>query len=120
MKIFSFRGKDDDEEIPEGLSELLEGITAMIQDFADDEEEEPFSDEVKADHQKVSHLAVYMDELEDYRSTDGNKLRYLAMNKYRQSLEAGNCVHDCEVADNLVAMADRLDELDLKESEIGT
>ncbi len=116
MRIFSF-GKDDDEEIPE-LRQLLEGITELITKF-EGSEGEVFDEETTADHKRVAHLAQYMDELDDYRKTDGNKLRYLSMQKYRKALEAGRCVHDCEVADDLLGMADRLDELDLKESEIG-
>ncbi len=121
MRIFSF-GNDDEEELPEGLRKLLKSITELIANFeGDDLDGEPFDEETTADHKRVAHLATYMDELDDeHRNTDGNKLRYLSMRKYRKALEEGKCVHDCEVADDLLGMADRLDELDLKESEIST
>ncbi len=132
MKIFSFGGSDDDDKLPKELEDLLEAIAGLVADSAtinvagalgiihgpDISDEQ--KDQILADHVRVEQLAIHMDRLDDdARNTDGNKLRYLAMEGYKKDILGDGCIHGNQVSEDLLEMADRLDELDLKESEIG-
>ena len=128
MEIFRLRDEPP-EDMPEDLKRLLEKITDTIKKFTEaegltlaDHPVDGMEDHVKADHLRVEALAKHMQSIRGIsasQNTDGNKLRYLAMQLYIVALEDGNCVHDNAPAEDLTHMADRLDELDLKESEIG-
>ena len=129
MEIFSI-GDEPPEDMPDELKRLLSKISETIKEFTEtegltlaDHPVDGMDDQVKADHLKVEALAKYMQSIRGIpadQNTDGNKLRYLAMQLYTVALRDGDCVHDNAPAEDLTDMADRLDGLDLLESEIGT
>ena len=128
MKFFRWKEGEDPPDVPPELMSLIEGLTEMIRTNVGEAGimaivggeilgREDMSDEVRADHDRVEHLAHHLHDLgEDVEGfSDGNKLRFLAAEGYRRAVEGGGCVHESPVPDALLGMADRLDELDLKE-----
>ena len=129
MKIFSFGNGDKPEEVeipPEvkaAMESLAEALTEHIMDKpgfrhkGDEEEHGVF----KADHDKFDQLQAYLEKAKgtSVSTTDGYKLRVVAYTALMDDIGTDRCIHDNKMADDLLAMADRLDELDLKESVIG-
>ncbi len=129
MKIFSFGNGDKPEEVeipPEvkaAMESLAEALTEHIMDKpgfrheGDTEEHDVF----KADHDKFDELQAHLEKAKgtSVSTTDGYKLRVVAYTALMDDIGTDQCIHDNKMADDLLAMADRLDELDLKESVIG-
>ncbi len=136
-RIFSWGfGNNDDEdmevsevEIPPEVEAAMEGLAETLANFIMDREKFTHGDvtdeervQIKADHDQYDQLQDYMTKGKgtDVSTTDGYKLRAVAMTVYAAMFDNGQCIHDNPMAEDILGMADRLDELDLKESEIGS
>ena len=133
MKIFSFSdGHSDSDEVPpeveKAMNELADALTHI---FLDGEgKPTPPSHKVRtkeaiaerqADHDRFDELQAHLEKAKgtSVSTTDGYKLRVVAYTALMDDIGTDQCIHDNKMADDLLAMADRLDELDLKESVIG-
>lgn len=78
------------------------------------------SDEAKAQHQAVavlhrSVMTTMRGATDPSDLADGDRVRQLAWKLFMQSIYAGDCVHEAEVAWDLLPIADRLDLADISE-----
>ncbi len=129
MRVFSFDsdGHSDGDEVPPeveaAMESLAEALTEHIMDkpgFRHEGDDEKGA-EFKADHDKFDQLQAHLEKAKgtSVSTTDGYKLRVVAYTALMDDIGTDRCIHDNKMADDLLAMADRLDELDLKESVIG-
>ncbi len=133
---FGFGNNDDDDdddnevsevEVPPEVEAAMEGLAEALTEFimkkdqhgADTDEDKA---RYKADHARYDELQAHMTENKgtSVSKTDGYKLRAVALTVYAAAFASGLCIHDNPMAEDILGMADRLDELDLKESEIGS
>ncbi len=137
-KIFSwgFGDNDDDDkveasevEIPPEVEAAMEGLAEALAGFIMDKDKFTHGNvtgdeqaQIKADHDQYDQLQDYMTKGKgtSISKTDGYKLRAVALTVYAAAFSNGDCIHDNPMAEDILGMADRLDELDLKESEIGS
>ena len=115
------------EKIPPEVEAAMEGLAEALTEFiikkdhhgGDTDEEKA---KYKADHDRYDQLQEHMTKGKGTSTskTDGYKLRAVAMTVYAAAFANGECIHDNLMAEDILGMADRLDELDLKESEIGS
>lgn len=75
-------------------------------------------EEIRQDHATVQilHRSV-METMEKNKAdyTDAEKLRQLAWKLFMRAINAGHCVHEAEVAWDLLPIADRLDLADISD-----
>lgn len=109
------------QQIAQGMMADFGGwLLEHLREPTDDPHEEITTDQKTEDH------AVFIQLVDDLRAaidpdepptewSDGMKLRSLAMMFWAWTMADGGCVHDAEVQQDLLRMADRLDQLDLLE-----
>ena len=136
MKVFSFDsdGHGDGDEVPpeveKAMNQLADALTEFLVSPDGKGRPTPSSHKVRteeeiaerqADHDRFDELQAHLEKAKgtSVSTTDGYKLRVLAYTALMEAVNANQCIHDNKMADDLLAMADRLDELDLKESVIG-
>jgi len=134
MKVFRFDDHSDGDEVPpeveKAMNQLADALTEFLVPGEGDSKSPPSSHKVRtkeaiaerqADHAKFDELQAHLEKAKgtSVSTTDGYKLRVVAYTALMDDIGTSQCIHDNKMADDLLAMADRLDELDLKESVIG-
>jgi len=126
MRVFSFDsdGHSDGDEVPpeveKAMNELADALTGFIMKKQSPHEGDDEKG-AEADHDRFDELQAHLEKAKgtSVSTTDGYKLRAVAYTALMDDIGTDQCIHDNKMADDLLAMADRLDELDLKESVIG-
>lgn len=129
MRIFSFDNDGHGDEVPSEVEKAMNQLADALTEFLVPPDravshrvrtKEAIA-ERQADHDRLDELQAHLEKAKgtSVSTTDGYKLRVVAYTALMDDISTNQCIHDNTMADDLLTMADRLDELDLKESVIG-